>query len=117
MNKKYYREFIRKLINQDPTEIAITRKTVTDDGFGGKIEEEVILEPQTVRIYNKKSQRETVSDAGVFYSRADVLKLLATYDADLKKDDTFIYNGYSLRIRHVEDYFSICQQAELEVIG
>ena len=37
MNKKYYREFIRKLINQDPTEITIARKTVTDDGFGGKI--------------------------------------------------------------------------------
>ena len=117
MNKKYYREYIKKLIAQVPTTITITRIIIGDDGYGGKVETPVKLGPQTVRIYNKKSQRETVSDAGVFYSGADVLKLLATYDADLKKGDTFIYNEYSLRIRHVEDYFSICQQAELEVIG
>lgn len=116
MNKKYYREFIRKLINQDPAEITITRKTVTDDGFGGKIEEEVTLEPQTVRIYNKKSQREIISDVSITVT-SNMLKLLAMHDADIQKGDTFPHDGKTVRVTFINDYFGICKQAELEVIG
>jgi len=116
MNKKYYREFIRRLINQDPTEITITRKITTDDGFSGKIEEEITLEPQTVRIYNKKSQREIISDASITIA-SKMLKLLTMHDTDIQEGDTFAHDGKTIRVTFINGYFGICKQAELEVIG
>jgi hypothetical protein len=118
MNKKYYRKYIQKLINSNPTSIIITRKTIINDGFGGKIVTDVELDPQTVRIYNKKAQREIISDKGTTtaYYASSTLKMLALSGANLEEGDMFEYAGKLLKIAYIGDYEGICKQVELEVI-
>ena len=114
----YYKKYIEKLINANPATITIKRKIITDDGFGGKKEETIELEPQTIRIYNKKAQREIVSDTGTImsYNLSSVLKLLAKGGTDSQEGDTFTWQGKTLKVAFINDYFSICKQGELEVI-
>lgn len=116
---RYYRRYVEKMIAANPTDITITRTTKIDDGYGGHNEETAILPAQTVTIYNKRSVRETVQDAGQvagsYVSR--VTKLLATADADLLEGDEFRYEGKLWRVSFVQDYLGACKQAELEVIG
>lgn len=118
MNNKYYKKYIEKLINANPASITIKRTQITDDGFGGKEEKTVTLEPQIVTFYDKKAQREVISDAGVttaFYA-SNTIKLLATGDTDIKEGDMFEYAGKLLKIAYVSDYEGVCNQVELEVI-
>jgi len=114
MNTRYYKKYIEKAIEQDPTIITIKRKIITDDGFGGKKEETIELEPQTIRIYNKKAQREIVSDTGTIMGYT--LKFLAKGGTDIQEGDTFTWQGKTLKVAFVNDYFGICKQGELEVI-
>lgn len=117
--KAYYRRYIERLITANPTNITITRITKVDDGYGGEHEEAVIFPAQTVSIYNKRSVREVVQDAGQvagsYVSR--VTKLLATADADLLEGDEFRHEGKLWSVSFVQDYRGICKQAELEVVG
>jgi len=118
MNTRYYKKYIEKAIEQDPTIIIIKRKIITDDGFGGKKEETIELEPQTIRIYNKKAQREIVSDTGTImgYNSSSALKFLAKGGTDIQEGDTFTWQGKTLKVAFINDYFGICKQGELEVI-
>lgn len=118
MNTRYYKKYIEKVINQDPSTITITRKTITDDGFGGKTEDTVTLEPQTVRIYNKKAQREVISDKGTTtaYYSSTVLKFIAKGNADIKEGDTFKLGEKTLKVAFLDVYMDVCKQGELEVI-
>lgn len=117
MNKRYYRKYIEKLITANPTNIIILRYIEKDDGFGGKIKDKIVLESQEVNIYERKSQREIVTDAGeITYSAVNIEKLLARYDADIKEGDVFEANNRRYRIKFIKNYLDICKQAELEVI-
>ncbi len=119
MNTRYYKKYIEKLINADPVNITIRRTTTIDDGFGGKEETTVTLEPQTVTFYDRKAQREVVSDAGVTtaYYASNVIKLLATGDADIKEGDIFEHEGRTYKVGFIKAYMGVCKQAELEVIA
>jgi len=118
MNVKYYKKYVEKLINADPTDITIKRKTSTSDGYGGKIKTEETLDPQTVRIYNKKAQRELVNDSGIVtaYYTSSMHKILAKTDADLKEGDTFAYQGKTFEITFLRSFEGICLQGELGII-
>lgn len=117
--KAYYRRYVEKMIAANPTDITITRTTKIDDGYGGEKEETAILPAQTVSIYNKRSVREVVQDAGQvagsYVSR--VTKLLAMPDADLLEGDEFKYEGRLWRVSFVQDFLGVCKQAELGVVG
>ncbi len=118
MNTKYYKKYIEKVISADPATIIITRKTAADDGFGGKVENTAILEPQTIRIYNKKAQREVVSDKGTItaYYSSTALKFVATGSANIEQEDMFKLGEKTLRVAFLDAYMDVCKQGELEVI-
>lgn len=115
MNKKYYKKYIEKLINTNPTTITITRKVETDDGFGGTtITEETVTE--TVTFYNRRARREVVSDYGKSYVGVQVTKILARNDADIVEGDTFKADR-EYKVIFVNSYMDICKQIELDVIA
>ena len=118
MNNLYYKKYIEKAINLNPTVITIKRIQKVSDGFGGYIEQEIELPPQTVNIYQKKSQREHISDSGttIGYYIANTEKMLCMGDADVLEGDKFEANGRKYRVSFINNYFDICKQAELEVI-
>lgn len=115
-DNKYYKKYIEKLINADPTTINITRKIETDDGYGGSIIEEIEIN-EKVTFYDRKSRREVVTDYGKTYTGVSVTKMLATGEADIVKGDTFKVNDTEFKVLFVNDYFDICKQIELEVIA
>ncbi len=116
MNKKYYKKYIEKLINTNPTTITITRKVETDDGFGGTtIGKKTVTE--TVTFYNRRARREVVSDYGKSYVGVQVTKILAKHDADIQEGDTFTQEGKKYKVLFVKDYMDICKQIELDVIA
>lgn len=117
-SNKYYRRYIEKMIAANPVTITITRTTKVDDGFGGIDEQRAMLPPQTVTIYNRKAQREIISDSGatMVYTVASVEKMLAMPDADVMEGDEFTHAGREYRVVFVNDLRGICKQAEVEAI-
>ncbi len=115
MADKYYKKYIEKLINSNPTNITITRKIETDDGFGGTIIENIEV-TETVAFYDRKARREVVTDYGKTYTGVQITKILAKGNADIKKDDIFTVDDIEYKVFHVNSYRGICKQIELEVI-
>ena len=115
MGDKYYKKYIEKLINSNPTEITIVRKVKTDDGYGGTTSTTKTI-TETVTFYDRKARREVVTDYGKTYTGISITKILAKGDADIEKEDTFSVDGVKYKVLFVEPYSSICKQIELEVI-
>jgi len=111
----YCRKYIEKLINSNPANITIKRKIETDDGYGGTIVEEITVN-ETVTFYDRKARREVVNDYGTTYTGVSVTKILALFDADIQKRDTFKYEGETYKVLFVKPYLEVCKQIELEVI-
>lgn len=111
----YYKKYIEKLINANPANITIKRKTEIDDGYSGSIIEEKEIR-EIVTFYDRKARREVVTDYGTTYVGVSVTKILAKGDADIIEGDTFIYEGKTYKILIVKSYLDICKQIELEVI-
>lgn|SRR5699024_4529507 len=115
MADKYYKKYIEKLINDNPTTITIIREIETDDGYGGStIREEKIEE--IVNFYDNKARREVITDYGKTYTEVQVTKILAKGNADIRKNDTFTVDSVEYKVFHVNSYREICKQVELEVI-
>ena len=112
---KYYKKYIEKLINANPTDITITRQVKTDDGYGGSTIEEININ-EIVTFYDKKAKREVVTDYGTTYTGVSVTKILTSADSDILEGDTFNNNGNEYRVAFVNNYFDICKQIELDVI-
>ncbi len=115
--KSYYRKQIERLIEQDRQDIIAARKTTTEDGYGGHTTEEIKVH-YSGRIYNRHSVREVldIHGASIGWSTVAHAKILTLSEADIKEDDTFEFDGRRMRVRFVEDYLSMCKQAELEVV-
>ncbi len=115
---KYYRRYIEKAIQSNPTTIVIRRIQRIDDGYDGFIEEEIELDPQTVTFYNRKSQREIIQDKGqtIGYLSSNTEKILCTHDTDIQDGDYFNANDREYRVIFVDNYLDICKQVELEVV-
>ena len=111
----YYKKYIEKLINTNPTTITITRVTKTDDGYGGHTETKA-THAVTVTFYDKKAKREIITDYGTTYTGVSVTKILALGDSNILEGDTFSNNGNEYRVAFVNNYFDICKQIELDVI-
>lgn len=113
----YYKKYIERLINFDPTTINITRIEKTDDGYGGYTETERTI-AETVTFYQKKSNRQIVTDTGVNvgHMASSVEKILTKFEADILEGDTFKANGREYKVLFVNPYIGICKQIELEVI-
>jgi hypothetical protein len=116
MNKniQYYKKYVEKLINNNPAEIIIKREIKKEDGYGGKIVENIEITSQIVTFYQKKTKREIITDAGEIYSAVTVTKILAKVDADIKKDDIIECEENKYKVINVENYFNICKQIELK---
>ncbi len=114
----YHKKYVEKMIKKNPAEIKVTRTILKDTGRGGKKKEVINLDPQTVTIYNKKSQRERINDSGevIGYMASSIERLLAKHDADIEEGDTFINGHRKYKVTFVNNYMDIYKQAELEVI-
>ena len=115
MGDRYYKKYVEKLINSNPTTIKITREEKIDDGFGGS-EVKDIKVIETVTFYDTKARREVITDYGKTYTGVQITKILAKGNADIKKDDTFTVDGVEYKVFHVNHYRDICKQIELEVV-
>lgn len=115
MKDKYYKKYIEKLINDNPTTINITRIIKIDDGLGGYTKEEVDI-TETVTFYDRKSRREVITDYGKTYTGVSITKILAKGNADIIRGDKFTVNGTKYKVLFPQDYRGICKQVELEVI-
>lgn len=114
----YYKKYIEKLINANPTTITIKRFTKVDDGYGGHTTTETTHE-EIVSFYKRRSNREFVSDSGVSvgFMATSVEKILAKATADIIRGDKFVANDREYRVTFVNSYFDICKQIEVEVIS
>ena len=115
MADRYYKKYIEKLINSNPTTITIKREIKTDDGYGGSIIDKKKI-TETVTFYDRKARREVVSDYGTTYVGINITKILALFSADIIEGDTFEHEGKTYEVLYVKPYFGICKQIELEVI-
>ncbi len=118
-NNLYYKKYVEKVIQANPTPIIISRIQKISDGFDGWIEERVKLPPQTVSIYNRKFHRERLSDSGatIGYLSSTAEKLLCGSDTDIMQGDRFQNQGREYKVTWVHVYDDICKQVELEVIS
>lgn len=116
-NNLYYKKYIEKLINSNPTTINITRIEKIPDSYGGYTEKTIEI-TETVTFYQKKSNRQMVSDSGttIGYISSTVDKILAKGNADILEGDIFVVDNKEYRALFVKPYFDICKQAEVEVI-
>ena len=114
-NKAYYKSYIEKLIDFNPTNITIERKNNTKNKYHAKSQEANIIN-EKVTFYDKKARREVITDYGKSYTGVSVTKLLAKGNADIKKDDTFTIEDTKYKVVFVNSYFNICKQVEVEVI-
>lgn len=115
MADRYYKKYIEKLINSNPTTITIKREIKTDDGYGGSIIDEKKI-TETVTFYDRKARREVVTDYGTTYVGVTVTKILAKGEADIIKGDKFTVDDVEYKVLFVKPYKDICKQIELEVI-
>jgi len=111
----YYKKYIDKLINSNPTDIEIKRISKVDNGYGGYTTTEVVIN-ETVTFYNRRAVGEVISDSGISFKGVNIAKMLSTGDADIIKGDTFILDNLEYRVLFANAYFDICKQIELEVI-
>lgn len=115
MGYKYYKKHIQNLIDHNPTEVRIARNVKTDDGYGG-----TTSTPQeqdaTILLYDAKAKREVLTDHGKSFISTSVTKALTTGEEDLQEGDKVEAAGKTYKVIHLEDYFGICKQAELERI-
>lgn len=115
MADRYYKKYIEKLINSNPTTITIKRKVEVDDGFGGTTIEDIEV-IETVAFYDRKARREVVTDYGTTYVGVTVTKILAKGGSDIVKGDKFTVDDVEYKVLFVKPYKGICKQIELEVI-
>jgi hypothetical protein len=96
-------------INQNKTQIVISRTTRADDGAGGFSETTKNLASQDFRIYNKQSRTLNLTDGGWHSQR--IVKMIGKYDADVQKEsatylDTFSYGGIKYKIIDVKPIYT-----------
>lgn len=105
-------------IASNPTDIVITRIEEQSDGHGGFLPgEPVDLEPQTVKIQPMRDRANVmVSTAG---EAVDVPthEVVARWDADIKKNDTFEYRGDPYRVVFVDTALDYVVRAEVNRHG
>jgi hypothetical protein len=114
----YYKKYVEKLVNANPTDIVLTRIIKEPDGYEGSIEYPVQIS-LTVTFYTKKGYRTIIQEKGAVISgmTSTVNKILTKGDADMHEGDTFEHGGRKYRVGLVSTYLGICTQAEVEVVG
>lgn len=92
------KEQTKRFIDENPTDVVFTHNTPVSDGMGGHTMNPTPVPAQTVRIIQMVSaqatERRTVSGEMV----SPDMKVLGEWDADIKKDDTFIWNGLDMEV-------------------
>lgn len=96
------RELTRRSIEQNPSQVSLTRMEKVPDGAGGWIENEVTLSGQTVRLFISSSpgSREVSTVGGQM--QINQVGLLAEHDADVQKDDSFERDGRRYKVAKVD---------------
>lgn len=96
------RELTKRTIRQNPMQVVFTRRAQVPDGAGGWKEDDVTLEPQTVRLFLSSvlGRREVSKEGGQLqFSQAG---LLAEHDADIQRGDKFERDGRKYKVEKVD---------------
>ena len=116
MNSKYYKKYIEKMIDSKPSQLILKRETRQSDGYGGYTSSTTEI-PIKGSVYETKSRRGMLTEAGIVYTGIRISKLLVSYDTDIKVGDQFIYQDSVYKVIFVDEYMDICKQVEIEVVG
>lgn len=91
-------EQTEQFIDENPTDLVLTRNTKVPDGAGGSTTSPTDLDPQTVRVIPQSRlvsvERRTTAGAVV---KPD-MNLICMPDADVQRGDTFTYNGLKMQV-------------------
>ena len=102
MNAAQARRNVERQIARNPSSIAIKRMREVDDGAGGSYRETVGLLAQTVRIFMSTFAGTDAKDTGLGgHIQTQRWGLLAMWDADIDKGETFTHQGRQFRIRSI----------------
>ena len=105
MDQSTMRRQTHQFIMDDPTTIEITRQTRVPDGAGGTVPDAdpTPVEPQVVKVSQQRA------NSGVERRNADgemvtpQIVLVCEWDADIKRDDTFVWNELDCEVVWVTD--------------
>lgn len=90
-------------IEQNPTDLVLSREVKADDGAGGSTTTATDLEVQTVRLVRPAPttavERRTIGGEMV----KPTLSVVGEYDSDMRRGDTFTYQGLDMEIVWVND--------------
>ena len=103
---KQLRKASKQKIRINPVVIIIQRQQLTDDGFGGQIEDPLgttdTLDPITVRLSHEKSGPEKMKETSAGLSTNLQRFLFADYQADIQQGDIFEAEGRRWKIGPVD---------------
>lgn len=94
---------VERQIARNPADIVIRRTREVGDGAGGSYRETVELPAQTVRIFMSTFAGTDAKDSTGSGGHIQTQRwgLLAMWDADINKGDTFTHQGRQFRIRSI----------------
>lgn len=103
MNAMQARRNVERQIARNPSSIVIRRTREVDDGAGGSYRETVELPAQTVRIFMSTLTGTDAKDSTGLGGHIQTQRwgLLAAWDADINKGDTFTHQGRQFRVRSI----------------
>ena len=103
MNAMQARRNVERQIARNPSSIVIQRTQEVSDGAGGSYRETVELPAQIMRIFMSTFASTDAKDSTGSGGHIQTQRwgLLAMWDADIDKGDTFTHQGRQFRIRSI----------------
>jgi len=103
MNAAQARRNVERQIARNPSSIAIKRMREVDDGAGGSYRETVELPAQIMRIFMSTLAGTDAKDSTGSGGHIQTQRwgLLAMWDADIIRGDTFTHQGRQFRVRAI----------------
>lgn len=92
-----------RFINENPTELVLTRMTKTDDGAGGYLSEPRDLEPQVVRVVQQRQPSNVERRNADGEVVRPTITLVCHPNTDVQRNDTFTWQGLLAEIVWVTD--------------
>lgn len=117
---RFYKALIRKLIQEMPTKLKLVRKIRIDKGYGNYDTETEEIEIECRFYFTGEHQRSGLNpihvDGGMLYSDKILKKMLLDFDTDVRKDDTFVFEGEKMIVRNVTELLDYAKIGYVELL-
>lgn len=92
------KEQTKRFIDENPTDIVFTHNARVPDGMGGYTTAPTPVPAQRVRVIQSVSAQATERRTTSGEMVSPDMKILGEWDADIHKDDTFVWNGLNVEV-------------------